>query len=433
MHAASHHRWRKLLAGACAIGCCWLAWYAVRAGASRLLAESASGLAGTEYEAAALPLAGESLRLNSSDPEAHYALAVASAQSGDDRAAVASLERAVALRPLYYLTWLKLGRARERAGDTDGALAAVRESIRLAPFYAEPRWQLGNTQLRAGNLEAAFAELRRAASSRPALFAYTAELAWHAYDGDAQSVVRACAPHNSLELVALARFLVKHDEGAEALKLYRDGRADVDAEARRALVADMIVAGKFREAYEVWADGKRAGDAKGDAAAVESARDGAIFNGGFESPAGRDEPGFDWRFAREQQAVSISLDQASPHNGTRSLLFVFDGAPGIALRFASQLVLVEPGARYRLNFAARTENLVSGGTPLVSLMNAAGDKLLAQTDALPRNTGGWREYTIEFDAPDEAVLLVIRRAGCAEATCPIFGRVWFDDFSLKKL
>src|SRR5256714_2601379 len=416
--------------------CFGAAWYSARAGVARLLSETATGLSFTEYEAMATPLAESAVRLSPSDPESHYARAVAFAQAGDASAAVAELERVAELRPRYYQTWLKLGRARERAGDAEGALAAYRESVRLAPFYAEPRWQLGNALLRGGRLDEAFAELRRAAASRPQLLAYTVELAWRAYGGDARAVTQAVAPQTDAARVSLARFFARHGRAEEALALWRDARRAVgdkehnagDGE-RRALVADLIAAGKYKEAYSVWA-----GDEKGAGSGGVGSVDGAsLADGGFESKAGGDEQGFGWRFAPKQAGVAFSLDQSSPHGGTRSLFLNFDGAPDINTRFASQLVPAESGAHYRLTFAARAEDLVSGAPPVVSVLDAAGERALAQSAPLARDTNGWREYELNFTATGDAVLVVIRRAGCDAASCPVFGRAWFDDFSLTKL
>ena|GEM_PF-84278 len=426
----------------------WGAWRATRAGASRLLSETATRLAGTEYEGEATRLAAEALSLSPADPEAHYAFAVAASRRGDDARAVVELERAASLRPGYYLNWLKLGRARERAGDTGGALEAFDEAARLAPAYAEPHWQAGNALLRAGRLEEAFAELRRAASSRPALLPYTAELAWRANAGDAAATLRALAPATAETHAALAHFFVKHGEREAAIEEYRASRVAFTDEARGALVSEMFAAGMYREAREVWSERVGARDSpKGDASArdVATARDAttaetnavfgdAVFNGGFESRTGADEPGFDWRFRRDARAVSFALDGATPHAGARSLLIEFGGEADVAARLVSQTVLVEPGARYILRFAARTEGLKSGGMPVVAVLKATGDEALAQSDALPQDTAGaWREFGFEFRADSEAVTIAFRRAGCTSPVCPVFGRAWLDDFELRKL
>ena len=90
-----------------------------------------------------------------------------------------------------------------------------------------------------------------------------------------------------------------------------------------------------------------------------------------------------------------------------------------------------------MSFYARTENVKTGGPPVVVVSDASGPdaRVLAQTPALPQGTNAWQEYEVEFAAPlkTEAVLVSVRRQSCETSPCPMFGRVWLDDFSLRKL
>lgn len=403
--------------------CCWASWFAARVALGRVLAETAPGLYRTWYEGEAARVAGRAVALSPTDPEAHHARAVASALGDDEGEAVGGLERAASLRPRHYLVWLRLGRGRERAGDVAGAVEAYREAARLAPAYAAPRWQLGNTLLRAGRLEEAFAELRAAAGSRPTLLPYTAELAWRAYGEDAGAMVAALRPETPRERAVLARFLAKRGRAAEAVEQWRAGGGAAGDEERRALVAELIAARQFREAYEVWSGKTPAG--------------GVLLDGGFEEKGTGGGAGFGWQFARGLEGFGASLDVSGPREGARSLLLEFKGEPDASARLASQIVLVEPGSRYRLGFAARTEGLVSGGPPAVFVLDAGGPdaRALARAEPPPRDTGGWKSYELEFAAPDDtgAVVVAVRRVPCAAAPCPIFGRVWLDEFSLRKI
>src|SRR2546423_12356149 len=84
--------------------CFGAAWYSARAGVARLLSETATGLSFTEYEAMATPLAESAVRLSPSDPESHYARAVAFAQAGDASAAAAALGGVPGPPPRYFPT-----------------------------------------------------------------------------------------------------------------------------------------------------------------------------------------------------------------------------------------------------------------------------------------------------------------------------------------
>jgi hypothetical protein len=391
----------------------WCAWSSLRAGASRLISDYA-------VRAAAPAAADAAIGLAPSDPEARYARAGLLADAGDDAAAARAYEEALHLRPRDYVIWVELGKARDQKGDAEGAIAAFTEAARLAPFYAQPRWQLGNALLRAGRREEAAAELKRAAESDPRLYPNLIQTLWHAGGRDPHALVRAVEPRTPDETLAVVRFLIKAGAAGEGLGLLRESGAQVSADARRSLVADLLAAQDFADAYEVWSGGRVSAS-------------GAMTDGGFETEARTDEEGFGWRFARGNPSLKFSLDADSPREGQRSLKVEYAGNSDTATPAVSQLAAVEPGARYRLRFAARAEGLTSGGMPLVVVSKAPGEEALAQSEALPRDTGGWREFEVEFRAPGAAVTVAIRRAGCRDAVCPIFGRAWFDDFSLRKL
>ena len=417
------------------LACCWAAWGAGRAGAARLLAETVPVFLFAERGAEAARLADEAVRLCPSDPEAHAArAAVVAGQDGRTGETVEAWERVATVRPRLYTTWLRLGRARERAGRREDALAAFAEAVRLAPLYAEPRWQLGNALLRMGRREEAFAEMSRAAQSRPSLLAYTIELAWVAFDGDARAVEQSIAPQTVAARMTLARFLAKRGEVAAAVALFRATGDAANAEQRRALLAELLAAGRFSAAREVWASAGSREATASDAVGGDGV--GLLLDGGFESRIGFDETGFGWQFARAGNGARGSLDTGAARVGGRSLRIDFDGATETSARLVSQLVLVERGARYRLNFAGRTANVVSGGLPLVSVGAAGGEaRELAQSKTLPPGTSDWLDYAVEFTVPEtvEAVVIALRRQPCSAAPCPIFGSIWLDDFTLIKL
>jgi hypothetical protein len=164
---------------------------------------------------------------------------------------------------------------------------------------------------------------------------------------------------------------------------------------------------------------------------------GGIIDPGFEGRINLKNAGFGWHQAGEVGGVKISVDTFESKEGARSLQLEWTGSSNPNVPVVSQTVLVEPRASYRLRFAARTKDLVSGGLPLITIGDASGDvnKVLARSDPFPPSNAGWREYTLEFTTGDktEAVLISLERQGCPGAVCPIFGRLWLDAFSLEKL
>jgi hypothetical protein len=135
------------------------------------------------------------------------------------------------------------------------------------------------------------------------------------------------------------------------------------------------------------------------------------------------------------RGVRLSLDADAPREGARSLKVEYAGASDAAAPAVSRLVAVEPGARYRLAFAARAREVVTGGPPYVEVVSAAksGEVLGSAAPGLP-STDGWQELAVEFTAPRAAAVRVaLKRRPCPSAPCPAFGAVWLDAFELRRL
>jgi hypothetical protein len=133
--------------------------------------------------------------------------------------------------------------------------------------------------------------------------------------------------------------------------------------------------------------------------------------------------------------AQVAVDARSAREGRRTLRVSFDASGQVDFRNVSQLVAVEPSARYRLSFWLKTDELRSAATPLVYVADAATpDAALAASTPAPNGTGDWQQVSFEFTtAPQaEAVLVRIARAPCPDGVCPIFGKIWYDDFNLER-
>ena len=343
------------------------------------------------------------------------AVSVAQAPAG----AVADLERAVSLRPADYSLWMDLGLARDQNGDAAGALAAFDQAVARAPYYAMPHWQRGNLLLRMGQYDAAFNDLNQAAESNPELIPAFIDLSWSLAKSDAKVTAQLVRVNTKSGHTALARFFASHGKPEEALQQL-DAAGVVADDIRGELVERLIQKESFKEAYKVWSSGR-------------SIENTPIFDGGFETSLSFDQGGFNWRIPRQLQAVSISLDSTEPHSGAKNLRIEFagDSVPGNNL--AAQLVIVEPSRHYQLNFAARSEDIVSGGLPVVVVTDAAGErKIVGKSAPISRGTTGWTSMTFDFTTQPttSGIVLGIQRQSCTTGPCPIFGAASFDSFSL---
>lgn len=420
--------------GAAILGllCVYGLWEAWRNGFARTLAVYATLEDYTRKDetlAAQLTIIDNALEYDSSSPDGRVLRARLLIDKGALPEAERELERAVSLRPLDYFAWSLLGTTREQQGNLTGAQSAFEQAVKLAPYYALPKWQLGNLLLRAGQVERAFLYLRQAAVSDPGLLAYTFNLAWRSTDKDAAATTGLMQPDNATTRMGLAAFFAGKGRTEESLELLDDVGDGADAQ-RVAVVAALLAAKQFAAARKAW---ESLPEAKATQEEGVSLRGQAVINRGFESPIKRQETMFGWRIGGDTATLRSAVTTRQPDEGTRSLQIAYNGI--VPPSVLSQLVIVAPASKYRLSFAARTDDIVSGGTPLVAVLDAASQRVLIESSAFPPKSETWQDYSIEFSTGLEAqaVIISLQRQSCSSQPCPIFGRLWLDDFVLQKL
>ena len=404
-------------------------WHAARWGIGDTMAEYAPVTYATD-PAAAFETAEAAARLAPDDPLAHLTLARLYRVDFDPEElprALAEYERASALATNDYLVWMEMGRARAASGDVEGGVAALRRAVALAPYYAEPRWHLGNALLRAGRDDEAFAELRRAADADPERYRpQTFNLAWQVYNQNMPRVIKAVGntPAARAQLVGV---LVGRNRLDDALAVWSSLSAQErreQAEAGAGLARTLYDHGQYHRALQVF------GEAGGQGVAPE-----AVSNGGFELDIG--QPGsqlFQWQVTAAPSA-QVALDTRAAHGGRRSLRLLFNAAGQVDFRNVWQMVAVQPSTRYRLTYFVRTDDLRSAATLTVVIGDAASETpALGQSAPVPTGTNDWQQAAVEFmtAAKTEAVIVRLVRAGCPEESCPIFGKIWYDDFDLQR-
>jgi tetratricopeptide (TPR) repeat protein len=405
-----------LIIAACLLGI-RSAW---RVGASAVLAKAAA-------KTVSLEQADLAVATDPNNPDTHSARGQVLLNLNRFEEAASEYGQAASLRPRDFFVWLEYGRALDTAGDAKGALEVLKESVRLAPYYSDPRWQYGNVLFRSGRVEEGFREMRRAAQSDPTLLPVLTDLVWTVYRGDIGVVRRTLDPQTAGSKIQLARFFIKKGRVTEGVELFREA-GTVAEEERRAILSDLIAAKRYREAYSVWSSkGTSGGLADGI---------GLITDPGFEGDIKLKEPGFGWRGTTDTTAAAISLDQSEPKQGARSLHIEWSGNSNPGTQVITQTVLVEKDTSYRLSFAYRAKDVVSGGLPVLVISDASGKegKVLAKSSTLPARTEGWLMVEVDFktDEDTDAIILSLQRENCSSSPCPIFGTTWLDDFSLQR-
>jgi tetratricopeptide (TPR) repeat protein len=357
--------------------CLFLIQASARFGFSRLLTRHAS-------IAHLASVADAAVQVSPSDPDAHRARASVYNYEKQPAEAARSLEAAVALRSRDDYLWIELGNTREELGDTAGALAALDESVRWAPYYAHPHWQRGNLLLRMNRAGEAFADLRQAATANRKYLPNLIDLAWGISKGDLKTTQDLIHISDDTERETLIRYLATKS---------------------------------FRDAFTL---------AHGSAST-------SFLNGGFEDPLVLKDVTFGW-IVTPNQKHRLAVDVSEKIEGAKSLQIIFDGnwAPNAPL--LSQNLVVDPEMTYRISFAVKTKELITGGPPIIVARDSSNNQVLAKSENFPTATTDWRIVKFEFTTLKSTQSAVIRleRNTCDSSTCPIFGTLWLDQFEIEQ-
>lgn len=404
-------------------------YYAVRWYLGNTMAEYFSASGNT------LHIAQVANNLSPNDPLTNWRLGQVSQKTlplDQSAAALIEYEKAVSLSPSDYRMWMSLGVAREQAGDAVKAEAALRQSIALAPSYAYPHWYLGNLLLRSARYDEAFAELRTASDAypeelRPQLF----NLIWQVYGSDFDSLGKAVGS-NAEARSQFALYLLKQQKFDEGIRMW-NVLSEVEKKANKdigdSIVSTLVAAVRFHDAAAVW-----------NALSPNSSyqvEEGQVDDGSFEEIfTYGPEVVFGWQVKSAPQA-QIGIDPDVSHGGKRSLRLQFLVRSQLEGIGVSQLLTVAQDSTYDFECFVRTDKLQTGGAPVVQILDANAGALLGESEVAPNGTNDWKRlaFTFKTTSKTEAVVLKITRASCGgeETTiCPIFGSVWYDDFSFKR-
>ena len=367
-----------------------------------------------------------------SDPFTHWRFAESQKNifSLEEQAqSIAEYEKAVSLSPTNYLYWMSLGTAYEQAGEAEKAERALRRAVTLAPNYAYPHWYLGNLLIRNARYDEAFAELHIASRAEPEMLPQLFNLIWQV-NGDDAAAVRKAVGNDSALRGQFAVFLLGIQQIDKGLAFWNEMSAEekrANQANGQAMILTLKKESRFHDAVTVWND---LTDERFHAAV------GRFFDAGFEDSIDYDSgPAFGWQVYSAPQ-VEITIDGNRGHNSARSLRMVFQVRANADTVGASQLVPVDPKTDYEFECYISTESLVSGSTPQIDILDAATNLLIVSSSPASRGSSGWKPVNLSFKTGDktEAVIVRVIRGSCVNnetPVCPIFGSVWYDDFSLK--
>ena len=367
------------------------------------------------------------------DPLAHWRFAQVSQKllPLDHSLAIAEYERAVILSPNDYRFWMALGTAHEQAGDSAKGEQALKRAVALAPSYAYPHWFLGNLLLRNGRYQEAFNELRLAAEANPELEPQQFNFLWAIYSENLEALKTAMG-EGSERRGRFALYLLdqqRYDDGLLVWDSLSGEEKKTNRETGNSAISKLILARRYHDAMKVW----------NEIAANERYRAevGHVFDGSFEDAINYGpEMVFAWQVKAAPQ-LQIGIDPTKSNVGARSLRLVFQVRSNLEGLDITQLIPVAQNSEYDFEYYFTTDNLESGSAPMVQVVDAFNGQLLASSAQAPGGSTPWTRIGLSFKTTDktEAVMLKVVRNKCTDEEtpiCPIFGSIWYDDFSLKR-
>jgi tetratricopeptide (TPR) repeat protein len=365
---------------------------------------------------------------NSARLNARLAEAEMMASARDLALAEYHAERAIRLSPNDYRFQVILATIKEAKGDRAAAETALKAASALAPNDRDTHWRLANVLLREGKLADSLEEFRVAVAANPTLLPGTLDLIWRASRGNIEAVETITAPDPKSRLI-LAQFLVGRSRVQEAANIFRglDRSARLASAEGAAVLNSLIAAGQTDIARELWLSIVSEGNAQ----------PGFVWNGGFETDRLANFPQFDWVFGRSEYA-RLSLDTGKAHGGARALRVDFLGRDTTKLDDEiKQLVVLRPGARYRLECYARSEGLVTPEGPRIVVTDTATN-WIAMTEPVAAQAADWALLSVEFIAPKydttsaSPVFISVKRKPKFSYDEPTRGTIWLDDLAIKE-
>lgn len=336
--------------------------------------------------------------------------------------------RAINISPWDFNHRLLLASIEEARGDRAAAESSLRDAMSLAPNNTEVHWRLANSLFRQGKYRESLAEFRLVTNANREYLPAALDMMWRASNGN-PAAAEAVTPSDARSRLALSGYLLKQARVSEAARIFDgiDRTTRLASDESGAFINTLISMGEFEMARALWVNlvaGKE--DLDGGYRAV-------VWNGGFESEPSPRLAQFDWAISSSNfAAVAI---ESGGRTSSRALKIDFLGRDTTRLAGeVKQIVLVRPGARYRLSFYAKTEGLVTTEGPRIVLEEKKTSAVVAQSKPINAGTADWQIENVDFTAPAgaNALVITVKRIPRFSYDDPTRGRLWLDDFALNE-
>ena len=343
----------------------------------------------------------------------------------DQKRAVSSLAKAVALNPHAARVWMDLAVGYEVSGDTERQRLALDSALHAEPTAPNVAWQAANFYLVRNDVPRALSLLQVVMKNDPEQLNSALILCWR-ITHNATVMLMQAVPADPLPYFAFLKLLTEKGETGPAEVVWgglmRLGQPFPVSEAFPYF--DYLV-GKHETgaAVEVWKDLMMRNNE------LQSYTDpgNLIVNGGLEKNFLNG--GFDWRYL-VTDAVQLSVDSSEFHGGNQSLRLAFEG-PAVSDGGFFEYVPVLPNKNYHFSAYTKAEDIESASGPRLAVLDAYSGQTYVLTDD-SQGTSAWRQQSSDFQTGPETSLLVVKVSRVPSYSL-IKGKFWIDDVSLVQL
>ncbi|MGB0012248.1 MAG: carbohydrate binding domain-containing protein [Candidatus Sulfotelmatobacter sp.] len=340
----------------------------------------------------------------------------------DPSTAIEPFRAAVQLDPHAARYWFDLASAYQVLGDVSHQTEALEHAIQADPTTPDVAWEAANFYLVQGDEAKALREFRVVLQNEPTLADPAIQFCWR-INPDVDVLLRDVVPPRAEAYIAFLNLLMRKQETAGTAKIWAAMMAAPETFELRYVneyLQYLLNHKDVDQARLVW---QQAAPRFGLSAYVPSERN-LIVNGDFSLDVLNG--GFDWQYDK-QQSVTLTLDPSDFHSGHRSLLITFDG-PGVTDAGIRQFVAVQPNTSYDFSAYYKNGEIEGAGAPHFTIQDVYTREVLYDSDEL-KEAGFWKSATGEFTTGADTKLVILHIRRLPEGS-PIRGKLWVDDFRL---
>ncbi|NWF98328.1 MAG: hypothetical protein HXY52_05255 [Nitrospirae bacterium] len=327
--------------------------------------------------------------------------------------------------PLQGGCWLDLANIYKTQGQILQAGETLKRAVALNANNPQIIWEAGLFYLNNNNIKDALQNFKQFIILNPGAQQTVYDLLYK-LPVNSDDIINVLLPYNYSYHKNYLLYLISTKRINDAKNVWKNlYKQNVEDELILKYTDFLISEHYYEEAKEIW---DKFISAKFQKSENENASE--IWNNSFELKMLRG--GFDWKI-NEAKGVDIYIDNDIHIHGKRSLGIDFNGTENLGITLASQVVMVKPGAAYRLKANIKTNKITTTNGIYFNITGHDCKELNVNSEVVT-GTNFWKELLIDFKVPNtcNALTIMIKRDRSQKLDNKISGSVWIDQIILTQ-